>query len=487
MTLYDQVADYIESFELLVPRQALVVAVSGGADSVCLLDCLVQLGYQPLVAHLDHALRPESHRDAEAVADLASRMGHPFVVKHLDPGELEASALSLEHAARLARYRFLANVAGEHNLQVIATGHTADDQVETILLHLLRGTGPGGLRGMLPRTTLEGWGDLPAAAGMALVRPLLGVTHDQAVAHCTEVGLAVLQDESNFDLGITRNRIRYELLPSLEAYNPAVREALLRLAEIMRGDVDWQERQLADLWPQIVSTDSNGTLNVQLALYTAQHPALQRVLARALLLRFGDADMAATERLRSFLSEHGSPHAIVFPGGLRVERGAEVGQFYLPDALPSSGKYPQVQGEGMQGLSVPGEIQLAGGWRIFAHEQAMPAEGSRFEVFKDKWRVALNAALAGSRLEIRGRRPGDHVRPLGMSGTQKLSDLMINHKLPRTVRARWPLVVEGEEVLWVAGLVQAERTRVPAGDDRAIVLELIPPGRHKPERMDSDG
>ncbi len=108
----------------------------------------------------------------------------------------------------------------------------------------------------------------------------------------------------------------------------------------------------------------------------------------------------------------------------------------------------------------------------------MPAGHRTFEDFQDKRRVALNAELIGSSVDIRTRRPGDHLQPLGLGGTQKLSDLMINHKLPRPVRARWPLVVEGEEILWVAGLAQAERTRVPAGADRAIVLELIPPESH---------
>jgi len=492
MTLYEQVAGFIERFELLEPHQELVVAVSGGADSQCLLDCLVKLEYRPLVAHLDHALRPESHQEADAVATLAAQKGYQAVIRRLEQGELAGSHLSIEHAARLARYRFLVDVAVEHRMQIIATGHTADDQAETVLMHILRGTGSSGLRGMLPLTSLDHRSDLPGGHGIQLVRPLLGVTHEITLAHCEQIGLAFFEDESNLDLDLTRNRIRHELLPLLETYNPAIRGALIRLAEVMRADVAWQERQVDTLWTRLISWDSSESLELDLDLFADQPEALRRaILRRSLVMLLGDRvtlDLELTDRVLNFLSGPNSSRAMGLPESIRLERSAEYGRFFRPGAVLASGKYPQLGSNETRTLQIPSELDLLEGWRIRVGYEQLPATGRQAELLSGgSTRVLFDPVLGQEELEVRGRMPGDRIRLLGLAGSQKLSDLMINSKLPRRVRAQWPLVVNGDEILWVAGLAQAERTKVPEGAGQALVFELIAPGGEAPDRMDTGG
>ena len=493
MTLNEQVAGFIERFELLEPHQELVVAVSGGADSQCLLDCLVNLDFRPIVAHLDHALRPESYQEAETVAELAAQKGYPVVIRRLEEGELAGSQLSIEHAARLARYRFLVDVALEHGLRRIATGHTADDQAETVLMHMLRGTGSSGLRGMLPLTLLDDWSDIPGGHGIKLVRPLLWVSHEMTMAHCEQAGLAFFEDASNLDQDLTRNRVRHELLPFLETYNPAIRGALTRLAEVMRADVAWLESQIETIWPRLVSGDPGVSLELDLALFADQPEALKRAILRRILVMMlpggrTTLDLDLTDRLLRLVREPGSARTVDLPGGIRLERSTEHGRFFRPAAVPVSRKYPQLENKEPRIIKIPGELELLEGWRIRAGYEQLSATGHKAGLLTGGgMRVHFDPVLGQEKLEVRPRMPGDRIRLLGLAGSQKLSDLMINLKIPRPERTQWPLVVEGNEILWAAGLGQAERTRVPEGAEQALVFELINPGGEMPDWMNSGG
>jgi tRNA(Ile)-lysidine synthetase-like protein len=223
MLITEQVAAFIQRERLLSPGHPVVAAVSGGPDSLCLLDCLQRLEYPILVAHLDHRLRAGSWREAEFVLREARRRGLPSIVERVQPPGLRKRGRSMEEAARIARYDFLVWAATGWGAAIVAAGHTADDQVETILMHFLRGAGVHGLRGMLPKTSLKGWdgqgqaegGALfrvstqlatrrrqPAgddANGVDLIRPLLETTRDQTEAHCRAAGLRPRRDPSNQD------------------------------------------------------------------------------------------------------------------------------------------------------------------------------------------------------------------------------------------------------------------------------------------------
>ena len=210
----------------------LLVGVSGGPDSLCLLDVLRRLDYRLVVAHLDHGLRPESADEALAVQRLAESLGAACVVERQDVSAFaEMHGISLEEAARSVRYRFLFEQARLYEAQAVAVGHTADDQVETVLMHLLRGAGLSGLRGMAYRSLPNTWSqDIP------LVRPLLGTWREEVLAYCHANALQPHLDSSNLDIRFYRNRLRHDLIPYLKNYNPRVHEVLWRTARVLSDD-----------------------------------------------------------------------------------------------------------------------------------------------------------------------------------------------------------------------------------------------------------
>src|SRR6266516_1742223 len=252
------VTTYIDRHQLLSPGGEIIVAVSGGADSLCLLHLLNQLcgtgkRYPEVhlhAAHLNHKLRGEaSEQDAATVAHIGESGGLPYTQGDVDVAALaRTERRSLEDAARSARYRFLREVA--HG-QPIAVAHHADDQVETLLLHLLRGSGLTGMVGMLPRQ-------------QDIIRPLLEVRHAQTVAYCQEHGIEPLEDLSNTDQRFLRNRIRHELLPLLESFNPGFHSTLLRTADVIRVDVEWLEAQVDACWPAVVISEQDDAIKLSI-------------------------------------------------------------------------------------------------------------------------------------------------------------------------------------------------------------------------------
>src|SRR5690242_14200760 len=242
----------VQRHALWSPSARLVVAVSGGADSLCLLGALLALrerGHrlapgEIVVAHFDHGLRgDESREDANFVRQLATELGILCVTGHPDASYSTDLRVSIEDWARRARYAFLRRVAAEHEAERIVTGHTRDDQAETILLHWLRGSGLAGLRGMAPLR-----GDI--------ARPLLDVTHAQTVAYCAAMGWQPREDSSNADPRFLRNRIRHELLPLLATYNPGIRDLLVRNGELLADDEAYLEAQTQVAWNELAEVNT---------------------------------------------------------------------------------------------------------------------------------------------------------------------------------------------------------------------------------------
>ena len=228
----------------LDPSRPLLIGVSGGPDSLCLAHALHALHYHLLIAHFDHHLRPESSTEARMVQDWSAANRLPFL---LGEGDVRSFAktqrLSIEEAARTLRYRFLFAQARQHQAQAVAVAHNADDQVETILMHLLRGAGLSGLKGMLPVSLNEGWDET-----IPLVRPLLGVWRKDIEDYCTTQHLAPNLDASNDDTTYYRNRLRHQLVPHLETYNPQIRQVIWRTGRALAGDADTVDAALASAW-----------------------------------------------------------------------------------------------------------------------------------------------------------------------------------------------------------------------------------------------
>ncbi|MEW6568652.1 MAG: tRNA lysidine(34) synthetase TilS [Chloroflexota bacterium] len=476
MDVLTRVADFIQRHGLLRPGERVVAAVSGGPDSLCLLDCLVRLGYPVVVAHLDHQLRPDSREDAEFTLGVAQCYGLPAVLAREDVRRLARHGISIEHAARLVRYRFLARAAREHRASAIATGHTADDQAETVLMHFLRGAGPEGLRGMLPATPLGDWPDLPEGRGLRLVRPLLDLKRAETATYCVERGLSPRQDASNLDLAYLRNRLRHRLLPELEDYNPDIRDTLRRSARVMSTVADLVTRLSDQAWQDVSRQAGQTALALDCAAFGAQPEALQFALVRKAIrsLRpdLRDLPLAAVDRIQqSIVSPPPGGRASV-AGGLDLWHTGREAILAPPGAAILLPDLPQLLSARRRRIPVPGSLRLACGWRLDA---SLERPGGRKQ-FSDQRHVGFDADALDTDLSLRPPRPGERLQPLGMTGSAKLSDLFVNCRVPRLARALWPVVAAGEIPLWVVGLRRARQAPVTRRTRRALVLRLVAPG-----------
>jgi len=456
----------------LATAKPILAGISGGPDSLCLLDVLHSLGYAVVVAHLNHQLRPEAEAEALLVRAAAEERGLPFVSGQAEVRALaESQSLSVEEAARLLRYRFLFEQARRVEAQAVAVAHTADDQVETVLMHLLRGAGLAGLRGMPYRALPNAWSnDIP------LVRPLLGVWRSQVLAYCQARGLQPVFDRSNLDTTYYRNRLRHELLPILQTYNPAVQQALWRMAQSLAADYAALEALTAAAWQTCVVSEAPAYVVLDNTCLQEQPLAIQRLLVRQAIshLRPGlrDMDFEDVQRTLAFIRQPSRSGQRDLSAGLRLV--SEGGRIWLAgwESEAPLGDWPRAPLEPLR-LDVPGEVQLPGKWLLSA-TPAPDAAAALVEACANPNPFRAWFDLGDSRLPltVRARRPGDRFQPLGMPHSMKLSDFMINARLPRRARARWPLVCLGDEVVWVAGYRLSHAHRLTSASRNVALLDL---------------
>jgi tRNA(Ile)-lysidine synthase len=454
--------------------QPILVGVSGGPDSLCLLSLLARLPFPLLVAHFDHQLRAESAADSAYVAQEAKRLGLPFLAGSQDVARFAQSEhFSIEEAARVLRYRFLFAQAKEHGAQAVAVGHTADDQVETVLMHLLRGAGLAGLRGMEYRSVIAEWD-----AHIPLIRPLLSAWRKEIVEYCAEQHLSPLVDASNQDPAFLRNRLRHALIPYLESYNPQIRSALWRMSDVLAGDEAVVRQAAAEEWSACLISQAEGSLALDLARLRSISPGLLRAVLRkaiiTLLPGLRDVDYAAIERARSFILQPRAGQldlvqdlcAFAERENLVIQRRG----YSRPD--PS---WPQVEAGPDLPLAIPGSIELPAGWRLSAHW----VSADNFSGFSDPnelspWEAWIDADQLPGEVCLRPMRQGDRFQPLGMQGHSiKLSDFWINAKLSRRARAAWPLVVSAGQIIWIPGFRLAHAQRLQKNTRKALHLQLF--------------
>jgi tRNA(Ile)-lysidine synthase len=449
----------------------LVVGVSGGPDSLALLDILAHLlpAERLLVAHLDHALRPTSADEAAAVAHEAAARGLRHVSERVDVATLaRESGQSLEAAGRAARYDLMARVARAAGAATVLVGHNADDQTETVLLHLLRGAGPAGLRGMSLAAPL------PGAPELWLLRPLLGVERAAIEAYCRATGLQPSHDASNTDPTFARNRLRHELLPLLKAYAPHLPQRLRETSSIAAAEDDLLSALEEASWRDVARPAPPDRVTLGRAAWRALPLALRRRLLRravatccATPVEIGFRTIEAARRLAE---GDASGRRVSLPGGVVMEVGYETLDFRR-DPSPPTADWPQLASAIPLGLPVPGTVQLAGQWRLLA-EPLKDVDLTAIAGNADPWMayVALDDSAA---LVVRPRQPGERIRPLGLGGATRLKEVMIDRKIPAAARALWPLVATDEHPVWLAGHVLDERARVDEGSRRVVRLRLV--------------
>jgi tRNA(Ile)-lysidine synthase len=460
---------------LLQPQKPLLVGVSGGPDSLCLLDALWRMGFSLVVAHLDHQLRFASELEAETVRRAANERGLDFILGRQDVNaQAEELGLSIEEAAREARYRFLFAQAVHSGAQAVAVGHTADDQVETVLMHLLRGAGLSGLKGMAYRLSPNAW-----SLEIPLVRPLLGVWRQEVLEYIQEYNLTPVLDESNLDTRFYRNRLRRELIPYLEEYNPRLRQSIWRMADVLSGDHETLDMLIDSTWPICVRQEGAAFVEFEAAILRSQPTGMQRRLLRRGIdhLRPGlrDVDYESLARALKFLEAPSRSGQIDLIAGLRLSLDA--GGLWLATwegGLPP-GDWPQIAEGEEQRLPLPGVALISGGWQIRSEIlENLPADPARVWANADPYQAYLDLDQLQTTLHVRSRRPGDRFQPMGMGGHSiKISDFMINARLTRRARQDWPLVLSGDEIVWLPGFRLAHPYRIQETTRRWVRLELV--------------
>ena len=456
----------------LEPTRLLLVGVSGGADSLCLLNLLAAGGWQVVAAHFDHHIRATSSQDAQFVCGFAQQIGVHCVVGEAEPGSLvEQKGSSLEGAARIARYQFLLEQARELGAQAVLTAHTADDQVETVLLHLLRGSGLDGLTGMPYRKVLSIWDE-----SIPIVRPMLGVWRSEVDAYCQHHLLQPVEDETNQDITYLRNRLRREIIPILEDVNPQFKSSMVRMAKILREDANLLESLTDDeqLGVNFCSGEGWASLNAP-GLQQLPLAIQRRLLRRAWQKVCGSVDeleFDAVERARSLLVSPSRKKRVQLSHGMDAWLEGEQIYLTLEGVDAPLENYPQVETGLCLEIDPPYSLSLAGGWRFMSDYLKPGAVGSLMS--QDTHEAILDADRMILPLIIRTPHSGERMLPLGMGGkTQKLSDIFINQRIPRRARKNYPLIVSGDQIAWLPGYRSTEYFRVTDETQRILHLRVV--------------
>ncbi len=450
----------------------LLVGVSGGPDSLVLLHIMRELlpGGTLAVAHLNHALRPEAQAESEVLAALADMWGVPLFVRKRDVEALaKAAGWSVEEAGRHARYEFLAEQARELGMTNIAVGHNADDQAETVLLHILRGSGLAGLRGMSVDSPV------PGAYELRLWRPLLSISRDEIEAYASRHGLEPFLDESNLNRNFARNRLRNEILPVLAADNPQIKRQFRQIAAITAAEDDLLNGLTDEVWPTLLHQIGPNWLLLDRGIFAQQPLALRRRIIRKAVAQLAgsvlDLSFAAVEQAVDVATNGRTGSRASLPGGLTLQADYETVILIAGD-MERATNMPQMRSILSQNLPIPGRVALANGWVLTANHREPAIQDVKQN--RDPWKafVAIDADLE---LVVRTRKEGERIQPLGLHGrSTSIQDLFVNRKVPARLRSLWPIVSTAQHPVWVVGQVIDHRVQVPRLHDNIVVLTCHP-------------
>jgi len=454
----------------------LLVGVSGGADSLALLFGLDILGFSLKIAHLDHSLRDESRADADYIEALAQSRGMAFVRQRIDVRKVAKSeGQSIEEAARHVRYQFLFEQARASDAQAVAVGHHADDQVETVLMHLIRGSALPGLTGMSFRNYFPLWDE-----NLPLVRPLLGIWREEIDAFLGELGISPRIDTTNRDVTYFRNKLRHVLIPHLEEYNPNIKQVLWRMSDILREE----DKLLNDLtqkaWDNCRIRQSDERVILYLSKFIELNKAIQRRLLRLSISQLRpdlrDIGYDAVEHGLDFANDNSQSGELDLVARFNIAKiddyliiktwESELPDWQMP-LLPTQDTEAHINADQV--------VFLRHGWCLEAKLiRQVPPGLLRDAEELDQNEAWLDYDLLELPLNIRGRRAGDRWQPLGMRNhTQKLKDFFINEKIPEHLRDVWPLVFSGEEIAWVVGLRPSEVYKIREDTNQILHLRLV--------------
>lgn len=470
--LLEKVGHFLSEMPGIDSDSVFILGVSGGPDSLALLHVLHRLEVPLIVGHFNHGIRPGAAADAKFVQKFCAEIRAAVEIGHGDtPAFAKANHYSIEEAARVLRYQFLFSLAKTHQAAGVMVGHHADDQVETVLMHFLRGAGVAGLSGMEPRTIHPEWDEK-----IPLLRPLLGVSRAEIEQYCKSHHLTPLEDPTNTDRALFRNRLRHELIPNLETYNPQFRNVILRMADVFSNENETLLAVEKNCWEQSVRGISSIFVGLDRETFLSAGDGVQRrVLRRAIsCLRPGLRDVGLEVVERGRRGAAGPPARVPLVGGMHLFNEYE--QFWIAfheGDLPTD-TWPQLGERNTFQVVVPGRVEIENGWFLLTTLEEAPAEGPRdfIEGEENPFQVVVDPLKLDAPLRMRIRQEGDRLTPLGMQGSMKVSGLMKNEKIPRRLRAHWPLLVAGDDIVWVPGLRLSEKYRVTGETETVIRLVM---------------
>lgn len=478
--LHKKVKQTIDRCRMLDIGDGVVVAVSGGPDSVALLGVLTHFSAEYklnlVVAHLNHGLRPGPADEEEVfVHRLSERLDLVCESSMIDIAALSRlRKKSVEETAREERYRFLESIRVRYNARKIALGHHAGDQTETVLMNLLRGSGPEGLKGMRP------------VREAVYIRPLLGITRAEIDEYLTRHDLPYLIDFSNADENCYRNRIRHRLIPELTAgYNPRLEENLCRTAEILRLEDDYLRQKVEDLAAdrRMLEIDAaQREIRIKIPLFLGLHEALQSRLIKHLLLSHAQQKQgighAHIRDVKALVQRGHSGGSLHLPFGMEVRREYDVLVIGRRMRQPRGSKAAvQAHAEVSAGRPAAGmiacDVRIPGQIRIEAQQMTLSLDFvNRSEVrFGDSRTIYLDYDCIVPPLVVRAPQPGDRIQPLGMAGTKKLKRHFIDGKIPVRLRAEVPLFVDDHSVIWIVGQMLSERVKLTDMTTKVLRIE----------------
>ncbi len=482
-----KVLDFCKTNRLLTQNDKVVVGVSGGADSLCLLHFLTQisklLNLTLVVAHLNHQLRgTDSQADAHFVQETATNWQLSFFGDSQDVAAIaKQQKKSIEESARQIRYTFLGQVASKVGAAKIAVAHNSNDQAETILMHFLRGTGLSGLRGILPKIELASLNlTVHPSSSPFLIRPLLETSRSEIDTYCQQNNLTPRQDASNQDPAYHRNRLRHELIPYLENYNPNIQTVLQRTAKIIAADTEYLEKQLDTIWQTVVDNESSQIITFKLEPWLNLPLALKRSSLRRAVYKVArnlrDIGFEHIEKALNIVEKGSTSAQVVFPYGVILtlyyttftvatnttsKDIVNLDEPQLSDTIPInlSGKtlLPNIRWQLQVTLLNYTELKMSEIWDI------------------DRWEAYLDADRVGPQPCLRPRQPGDTFIPLGMAGhSKKIKDFMVDQKILKKYRNRIPLLVANNQILWVCGYRLSEQASLKADTQKVLHLKFTP-------------
>jgi tRNA(Ile)-lysidine synthase len=470
MTLLNTFLHNLSRYSLLphLRDRVVLVAVSGGADSLCLAHLLQrsqpQTGIRALhIATLDHGLRGQAgQEDAQFVCQIGAQWGVPVHHARRDVPAIAASCqLGVEEAARLTRYTYLSTAAREIHAQTIAVGHHADDQAETLLMHLIRGTGLAGLRGMQPVTPLSDQHLLPgeiAPSDLAIIRPLLHIPRRDIEAYCAAHNLTPREDATNTDTTYLRNWVRHDLLPQLARHNPQISTTISQTAAVLSDDYTKLSSVTQAALTAITRAADGQHVRLDRAVFRAIDPdpsgarAIQRGILRAVVRQLGppaaEVSFATIEQALAIAQMGDTGQQATLPGGILLTVEADALTIRLPDAPLAGADRPRLAPGSVLAVNLPGITPLPdSGWEL--HARWLQQDDSPDTWFGQPYTAVLTIPKDAA-LVLRTRRAGDRFAPLGLHGhTRKLKDVLIDLKIPAAERDHIPLLMINELLAWL--------------------------------------